>query len=577
MSIPTTYHLFVKDFDLLPHQVDVINFMSSCEDSEPNCGIKGGIVENTPGLGKMVTTISHSLLTRKLVKSSKRSPTLIVTFKPMMTKWKVDGFEKFFVDGVKVLYMQHDFTPKSIIAKLHTHTISDYDFVVVTYDMCKTAHKKSKRIENAKMIDGKLDDGRPATFGIFLIHQHEWERVVCDESQILANSETNLYKSVMTIRSRRGRWCLSGSIIRGSNGDVSSDVWSQLRFCGFNHHRAQTASAWDANWKDIVKECDILERCVISTASNVDVDDGCVVIRRDVKMTSSMVCLYDILVKEAISSVRQIDMGVGSTLSTVALLGKLRQMLIAPYLLHPSSKHKKAKVSIGTSGGSSSRSSMSFALQKILKDWGEWIGDRDGKAGIYSPKMKFVCDVVKSMDTDDKLIIFSMFTSALDLVKYTLESVCGYTEFRDVKSGQRGGVKRQSSTGGVVAQIDENVTVHQRNRIAETFKTDPNVRVLLMNYRVGSDGLDLTASNKTILLEPCWIPSIMEQATKRLCRAGQKREVTVYKPIMDCEFELNTLTISEPLAQKTMGRDITKRDIAVTLADSTLRALLSLQ
>jgi SNF2 family DNA or RNA helicase len=69
----------------------------------------------------------------------------------------------------------------------------------------------------------------------------------------------------------------------------------------------------------------------------------------------------------------------------------------------------------------------------------------------------------------------------------------------------------------------------------------------------------------------------MEQATKRLCRAGQKREVTVYKPIMDCEFELNTLTISEPLAQKTMGRDITKRDIAVTLADSTLRALLSLQ
>lgn len=569
----------VDNISLFPHQVEVINFMRSCEEHDPdsNYGIKGGIIANAPGLGKMVTAISYSLLTPQL--SMKKSPTLIITSKSMMTKWKVNGFEKFFSSDVKVLYLQHDFTPKSVIAKLHTHMLSDYDFVVVTYDACKTAHKKSKKIENAKMVDGVLDDGQAATFGIFLIHKYEWERVLCDESQILANSETNLYKSVVSIRARRGRWCLSGSVMRNSSGDVSSDVWSQLCFCGFNHHRARTADAWVANRDIILQEYDVMKKFVSHvnvSAVNDNLYGGCTTIRTDVMMTSPMKYLYDLLVNEAISSVRQIDMGVGATLATVALLGKLRQMLIAPYLLHPSSKHKKVRRVVNAPRDTRFAKS-SFTLQKILGEWGEWIGDRDGKAGIYSPKMKFVCDVVKSIGDDDKIIIFSMFTNALDLVKYALVSVCGYTEFRETRNTPKHSAKRQTMSEKSIVQIDENVTGQQRNKIVESFKTDPNVRVLLMNYRVGSEGLDLTVSNKTILLEPCWIPTIMDQAIGRTHRVGQKREVTIYKPIMDCDVERNTLDISEPLTQKTMNRDITKRDIAVTISESTIRTLLSLQ
>ncbi len=54
------------------------------------------------------------------------------------------------------------------------------------------------------------------------------ERVICDESQKLANPKTMTYKCIMAVYGKY-KWCLTGTPIR----NYETDIWAQLRFCGY--------------------------------------------------------------------------------------------------------------------------------------------------------------------------------------------------------------------------------------------------------------------------------------------------------------------------------------------------------
>jgi SNF2 family DNA or RNA helicase len=49
--------------------------------------------------------------------------------------------------------------------------------------------------------------------------------------------------------------------------------------------------------------------------------------------------------------------------------------------------------------------------------------------------------------------------------------------------------------------------------------------------------LTLTAANRIIFLEPCWLPDLEAQAKKRAHRIGQTRPVTVDTLVMAGSFE----------------------------------------
>lgn len=105
----------------------------------------------------------------------------------------------------------------------------------------------------------------------------------------------------------------------------------------------------------------------------------------------------------------------------------------------------------------------------------------------------------------DKVIIFSSFTTLLDILTIPLDSAVIPYELYTGKMGPE-----------------------ERNSALERFKYG-SCKVLLTSLKAGNVGLTLTQANRVILMEPFWNPYVEDQAQDRVYRIGQSREVTIYR------------------------------------------------
>jgi SNF2 family DNA or RNA helicase len=78
--------------------------------------------------------------------------------------------------------------------------------------------------------------------------------------------------------------------------------------------------------------------------------------------------------------------------------------------------------------------------------------------------------------------------------------------------------------------------------IAAFQAADSQHPVLVLMIRAGGVGINLTAANHVIHYDRWWNPAVENQATDRVYRIGQTRDVTVYKLI-------TTGTIEEKIDQ----------------------------
>lgn len=123
---------------------------------------------------------------------------------------------------------------------------------------------------------------------------------------------------------------------------------------------------------------------------------------------------------------------------------------------------------------------------------------------------------------DTKTVVFSQWTSFLDLVQPHLE---------------RHGIG--------FARIDGRMNSVSRDNSTYRFSRDPNCRVLLASLSVCSVGLNLVAANQAILADSWWAPAIEDQAVDRVYRLGQMRETTVWRLVMENSIEDRVLAIQE--------------------------------
>ena len=68
----------------------------------------------------------------------------------------------------------------------------------------------------------------------------------------------------------------------------------------------------------------------------------------------------------------------------------------------------------------------------------------------------------------------------------------------------------------------------ERKRRVEAFQ-DGEGEVFLISLRAGGTGLNLTAADYVIHLDPWWNPAVEDQASDRVHRIGQERPVTIYR------------------------------------------------
>jgi SNF2 family DNA or RNA helicase len=67
--------------------------------------------------------------------------------------------------------------------------------------------------------------------------------------------------------------------------------------------------------------------------------------------------------------------------------------------------------------------------------------------------------------------------------------------------------------------------------------------VFLLSLKAGGVGLNLTAADYVIHLDPWWNPAVEQQASDRAHRIGQTRPVTVYKLVLAGSVEEQILAL----------------------------------
>ncbi|TRX95630.1 hypothetical protein FHL15_003588 [Xylaria flabelliformis] len=141
---------------------------------------------------------------------------------------------------------------------------------------------------------------------------------------------------------------------------------------------------------------------------------------------------------------------------------------------------------------------------------------------LASAKIRQLISILHEEAQEHKFIVFSQFTSMLDLVEPFL---------------RKEGLKYVRYDGGMKNDARE-ASLH-------SLRNDKNTRVLLCSLRCGALGLNLTAASRVVILEPFWNPFVEEQAIDRVHRLTQTVDVIVYKLTVENTVEERILELQE--------------------------------
>ncbi len=176
-------------------------------------------------------------------------------------------------------------------------------------------------------------------------------------------------------------------------------------------------------------------------------------------------------------------------------------------------------------------------------------------ASMERVKLELLADMLPALVAEGRrVLVFSQFTEMLNLVAGQLQalelpflSLTGETPPR-----QRGAVVRQFQA-----------------------QDEASPPILLVSLKAGGVGLNLTAADTVIHMDPWWNPAVEEQATARAHRIGQEQPVFVYKLVVEGSIEERMLELQArkaALAQGVLGHDA---EGAVKFGEADLHALLA--
>lgn len=151
----------------------------------------------------------------------------------------------------------------------------------------------------------------------------------------------------------------------------------------------------------------------------------------------------------------------------------------------------------------------------------------------HSAKLEQLMDMVVPMvEEGRKILIFSQFTSMLELIEQQLNNAkIGYVKLT-----------------GKTKKRDEAITAFQSGQMP----------VFLISLKAGGVGLNLTAADTVIHYDPWWNPAAEDQASDRAWRIGQDKPVFVYKLITNQSIEEKIIALQQnkaELAQSILSAD----------------------
>jgi SNF2 family DNA or RNA helicase len=150
-------------------------------------------------------------------------------------------------------------------------------------------------------------------------------------------------------------------------------------------------------------------------------------------------------------------------------------------------------------------------------------------------KLEMLRDMLPALVAEGRrILVFSQFTEMLGLIETELVSM-------QLPWLALTGKTPPAARGAVVAQFQER-----------------NIPILLISLKAGGVGLNLTAADTVIHIDPWWNPAVEEQATARAHRIGQAQTVFVYKLVVEGSIEERILELQArkaALAEAVLGSD----------------------
>ena len=123
-----------------------------------------------------------------------------------------------------------------------------------------------------------------------------------------------------------------------------------------------------------------------------------------------------------------------------------------------------------------------------------------------------------------KVLVFSTFTSALDLLADACDEYLPDFKYLQVDGGTVG---------------------NERQRLFDRFRKKKRIQGLFLSYKVGSEGITLTEATHVIPIEPWWNDAVPCQAIHRSWRLGQKNDVEVHNILVENSIEDKMRSICE--------------------------------
>lgn len=154
---------------------------------------------------------------------------------------------------------------------------------------------------------------------------------------------------------------------------------------------------------------------------------------------------------------------------------------------------------------------------------------------LASSKLELFGETLEELlDNGHKALVFSQFVDHLTIVREYLD-------------GQK--ISYQYLDGSTPAK--------ERKQRVDAFQSGAG-DVFLISLKAGGTGLNLTAADYVIHMDPWWNPAVEDQASDRAHRIGQQRPVTIYR-----------LVAKETIEDKIVALHQHKRDLANSLLEGT--------
>lgn len=154
---------------------------------------------------------------------------------------------------------------------------------------------------------------------------------------------------------------------------------------------------------------------------------------------------------------------------------------------------------------------------------------------LSGQKVDSLIELVKDLRANNhRALVFSQFVDFLTIVRRRLEQEAITYQY-----------------------LDGATPMGQRHKIVKDFQQGEG-DLFLISLKAGGTGLNLTAANYVILLDPWWNPAVEMQAADRAHRIGQRNPVTVYRLITAdtveervVELHANKLALAQDLLEGT--------------------------